>query len=76
MFSDTHRYVREPLPSPAKPLRSLSEWPLHVRCKMDLEVWERELRRCGLWSKHAHIMRGLREGFDQGVQNAVVPGVQ
>lgn len=43
---------------------------------MNLQVWERELLRCGLLSKHTQILRGLREGFDQGVRNATVPGVR
>lgn len=34
---------------------------------MDLQVWQDELHKFGLLTKHEHILHGFQHGFDQGI---------
>lgn len=43
---------------------------------MNLAVWRKELDAAGMLDSHAHILRGFREGFDQGIPLDPIPGLQ
>lgn len=44
-----------------------AHWPATVSCEMDIEAWERELKKFGLLSKYLYLLDGFSEGFHQGI---------
>ncbi|EFP83172.2 uncharacterized protein PGTG_09125 [Puccinia graminis f. sp. tritici CRL 75-36-700-3] len=45
------------------------DWPEAIRCEMDVEEWERSLEKAGLAQEFSDVIRGFKEGFDQGIPN-------
>ncbi|KAI7951955.1 hypothetical protein MJO28_007639 [Puccinia striiformis f. sp. tritici] len=42
---------------------------------MKLSAWEQSLRECGLLPEFQDVLRGFREGFDQGIPEHIIHGL-
>lgn len=42
-------------------------WPKEVKCEMNISAWETALEKAKLLPDYADVIRGFREGFDQGI---------
>ncbi|EHS64462.1 uncharacterized protein PGTG_22275 [Puccinia graminis f. sp. tritici CRL 75-36-700-3] len=44
-------------------------WPTEINCEMDIGEWEKALKNANLLTEFEDVIRGFREGFDQGIPN-------
>lgn len=47
-------------------------WPHGIECEMNVKEWETSLKKAGLLEKYEDVVRGFRDGFDQGIPDHVV----
>lgn len=52
-------------------VRTLDEksWPTSINCEMDIDEWEKALDGAGVLEEYEDVIRGFKEGFDQGIPN-------
>ncbi|KAA1083508.1 hypothetical protein PGT21_006116 [Puccinia graminis f. sp. tritici] len=44
-------------------------WPEDIKCEMNVKEWQAALEKAGLTEEFADVIRGFKEGFDQGIPN-------
>jgi hypothetical protein len=57
-------------------IRKPKGWPTKIQCEMNVEEWERALRKTGLLTKYSDVLHGFVHGFPQGIPQHDIQGLQ